>query len=278
MKRLAILMVILALAGCSSKAKPSANGAQSPSANASPGSASSAQRSPSPKPDASGTSAAPSVTASTHSTSKPQVFGGAVVPAPGTYHYAQSGSVQAGPFNFAADPKGTLAIGAPVDDSGAKREQQERAYSSDWSQEQILLFRSTGVYIKSVTSRFGSGGFAQADTCTPSHPLKAIALPLVVGNSWSDSATCGGRTITVSGKVSRTETRTVGGVRVATDVVNIVTHQTGNGYNVTLNLTMWIAPKYGLSVHATAMGSGTAQGQSFKENLTEDLDRLTPDR
>jgi hypothetical protein len=275
MKRLAILMVILALAGCSSKAKPSANGAQSPSASASPGSASSAQRSPSPKPDASGTSAAPSV--STHSTSKPQVFGGAVVPAPGTYHYSQSGSVQAGPFNFAADPKGTLAIGAPVDDSGAKREQQERAYSSDWSQEQILLFRSTGVYIKSVTSRFGSGGFAQADTCTPSHPLKAIALPLVVGNSWSDSATCGGRTITVSGKVSRTETRTVGGVRVATDVVNIVTHQTGNGYNVTLNLTMWIAPKYGLSVHATQTGSGTARGYSFTQNLTEDLDRLTPD-
>jgi hypothetical protein len=114
--------------------------------------------------------------------------------------------------------------------------------------------------------------------CTPSHPLKAIALPFAVNSSWSDQATCNGRTVTIQGKWLRTESRTVGGVRVTTDVVSIVTHQTGSNYNVTVNLTMWIAPRYGLSVHSTAMGSGTAQGQSFKENLTEDLDRLTPDR
>jgi hypothetical protein len=193
------------------------------------------------------------------------------------YHYAQSGSIQAGPFAFNADPRGTLAIGAPVTDGDAKREQQDRVYSSSWSQQQVLLFRSTGVYIKSLTTRVGSGAFVQEDVCTPSHPLKAIALPFVVNSSWSDQATCNGRTVTIQGKWLRTESRTVGGVRVTTNVVSIVTHQTGGNYNVTVNLTMWIAPKYGLSVHATQTGSGSAQGNSFTENLTEDLERLTPD-
>lgn len=185
--------------------------------------------------------------------------------------------MQAGVFSFNADPQGTLALGGPVAEGDGQRQQQERIYSSSWSQEQILLFRANGVYLKAITSRFGSGGFVDEDTCTPSHPLKAIVLPLTVGSSWSDQATCSGRTLKLSGKVLRTETRTVGGTQVTTDVVNIVTSQTGNGYNVSLNLTMWIAPKYGLSVHATQNGSGTAQGYNFKENLTENLIRLTPD-
>jgi hypothetical protein len=276
MKRLAMIVVILALAGCSSKAKPSANGTPSTSGSASPRATASTPRSSRPQPEGSGTSAAPGAAASTRSTSKTTV-GSAVVPAPGTYHYSQSGGVQAGPFSFNADPKGTLAIGAPVTDGDAKREQQERVYSSSWSQQQVLLFRSSGVFLKSIISRFGSGAFVQEDTCTPSHPVKAIALPFVVGNSWSDQATCSGRNVTIRGKVLRTETRTIGGARVPTDVVNIVTHQSGGGYDITVNLTMWIAPAYGLSVHATQSGSGSAQGSPFSENLTEDLDRLTPD-
>ena len=200
-----------------------------------------------------------------------------MVPAAGTYHYSQSGSIQAGPFGFNADPSGTLALGAPVSDSGAKRQQQERVYSSSWSQQQILLFRSTGVFIKSLTTRIGSGGFVNEQTCTPDHPLKAIVLPLVVGNSWSDQGTCSGRTVKISGQVLRTETYTVGGTKVTTDVVSLKTTQTGNGDNITLNLMMWISPKYGLTVHSTTNGSGTAQGTAFKENLTETLTRLTPD-
>jgi hypothetical protein len=278
MKRLAVLLIIVAMAGCSSRAKPNANGSQLPSGTSTPTVGSSASGGPSASPGRSTSSAAPSVTPSTHSTSKPStVAPGVVVPAAGVYHYTQSGSIQAGPFNFQADPKGTLALGAPVDESGAKRQQQERVYSSSWSQQQILLFRSTGVFIKSITTRVGSGAFVQEDTCTPDHPLKAIALPLVVNNTWSDQGTCEGRTVKISGKVLRTETYTVGGVKVATDVVSLHTTQTGSGYNVSLNLMMWIAPKYGLTVHSTTSGSGTAQGTSFKENLTETLDRLTPD-
>ena len=218
------------------------------------------------------------MTASTHSTSKPKVVApGAVVPAPGLYHYAQSGSVQAGPIGSNADPQGTLALGGPVADSGGQRQTQHRVYSGSWSQDQTLVFHSTAVYLKSVTTTLGSGGFAQQQTCTPSHPLKVIVLPLKVGNSWSDQATCDGRTLTVHGSVLRSETRTVGGTRVDTDVVEIRTTQTGNGYNVSVDLTMWIAPRYGLSVHSTTTGSGTAQGFAFNEHLTEDLIRLTPD-
>ena len=193
------------------------------------------------------------------------------------YHYTQSGSIQAGPVGSNADPQGTLALGAPVADSGGQRQTQQRAYSGSWSQEQVLVFHSTAVYLKSVTTRLGSGGFVNEQTCTPSHPLKVIVLPLKVGNSWSDQAMCDGRTVTVHGSVLRTETRTVGGTRVETDVVEIKTTQTGNGYNISVDLTMWIAPKYGLSVHSTTTGTGTASGFPFNENLTEDLIRLTPD-
>ena len=278
MKRLAILLVILAMAGCSSRAKPNANGSETPSAGGAPSASSSASHGPSVSPDRSAAPGAPSVTASTHSTSKPStVAPGVVVAAPGTYHYAQSGGIQAGLFQINADPNGTLALGSPVDDPGAKRQQQERVYSQSWSQQQILLFRSTGVFIKSLTTRIGSGGFVNEQTCTPDHPLKAIVLPFALNSSWSDQGTCNGGTVKISGKVLRSETYTVGGTKVSTYVVNLVTTQSGNGNNVTLNLTMWIAPRYGLTVHSTTSGSGTAQGSSFKENLTETLTRLTPD-
>jgi hypothetical protein len=278
MKRLAIVVLLLMVAGCSSRAKPNANGTQSATGTSVPSADSSASLSPSAQPGRPAGSVAPSVATSTRSTSKPKtVAPGAVVPAPGTYHYNQSGSVQAGVFSFNADPQGTLGAGGPLASGDGQQQTQQRVYSSSWSQQQVLLFRPTGVYIKAITTRFGSGGFVQEDTCTPSHPIKAIALPLAVGSSWSDQATCNGRTVKLSGKVLRTETRTVGGTQVGTDVVNIVTSQTGNGYNVALNLTMWIAPRYGLSVHSTTTGSGSAQGYNFKENLTEDLIRLTPD-
>ncbi|MGZ4241160.1 MAG: hypothetical protein ACXVQ7_06055 [Actinomycetota bacterium] len=273
MKRTAVMMAIVALAGCSAKTAPSA--IRSPSAVAS-------AASPSARTSA-GASAAPASAPVTTTSSAAARSGApvgtsaaAVPPRPGTYHYTQSGRAQAGPFSFTVDPEGTLAIGAPVADGTARKQQQERVYSSSWSQEQVLLFGSNAVSIAQLTSRFGSGAFVQEETCTPSHPLKAIALPLVVGSSWNDSATCNGKTITLSGKVLRTETRTVGGARVTTDVVHIVTRETGSGYDVTLDLTMWIARAYGLTVHATETGSGTVQGNSFTENLTEDLERLTP--
>lgn len=200
-----------------------------------------------------------------------------MIPRAGTYHYTQNGNAAAGPFSFTADPQGTLAIGAPTSAGAARRQQQEREYSSSWSQEQILLFGSNAVSIAQLTSRFGSGAFVQEETCTPSHPLKAIELPLTVGHSWSDQATCSGKTVTLTANVLRSEYRTVGGTRVATDVVHIITKETGSGYNVTLDLTMWIARAYGLTVHATTSGSGSVQGSTFTENLTEDLVSLTPD-
>src|SRR5438874_9460705 len=116
MRRLALVMTLLVMAGCSSKAKPNA-AASSSGGNTAPSVSSSALLSPRATPDRSAGSVTPGASASTHSTSKPKVVGaGAVVPAAGTYHYAQSGSVQAGPLSSNADPNGTLALGAPVSD------------------------------------------------------------------------------------------------------------------------------------------------------------------
>ncbi|HJT38678.1 MAG TPA: hypothetical protein VJ818_09650 [Actinomycetota bacterium] len=278
MRRLAFIVLLLVLAGCSSKAKPNATGTESPTGTSTPGASSSASVTPGAQPDQSATSVSPTVTASTRSTSKPNTLApGVVVPAPGTYHYTQNGSIQAAFYNFPADPQGTLSIGAPLADGDGKREQEERQYSSDWSEEQILWFRPAGVFIRSLTTRVGSGALVEVDTCTPSHPLKVLELPLKVGDSWNDQGTCNGRTVTVSGRDLRTETRDVGGVSVLTHVVNIVTTQKGSGDDITLDLTMWVSTQYGLTVHATTTGNGTAQGYAFKENLTEDLVRLTPD-
>jgi hypothetical protein len=85
-------------------------------------------------------------------------------------------------------------------------------------------------------------------------------------------------TISLDGSIQRTETRTVGTKRVATYVVHVTTHTTGNGYDITTNLTTWVSPAYRLMVHSEQASSGTAQGQTFTQRLTEDLQSLTPDR
>src|SRR5262252_6658995 len=123
MRRLAIVVLLLVLAGCSSRAKPNATGSSPPPGTPGPGVSGSASSTPGAKPDASATSAAPSVSASARSTSKPKVVApGAVVPAPGVYHYNQNGSIQ--PLGGNADPQGTLALGAPVADGGGQRQTQ----------------------------------------------------------------------------------------------------------------------------------------------------------
>jgi len=199
-------------------------------------------------------------------------------PVAGTYHYKQSGHTNAGIISFTADPEGTLVAGSRSAAGNAYRQQQSRTYSSSWSNEQVLLFRSDAILLERTTQRFGSGGFSQEQTCTPSHPLKAIILPLAVGKTWHDSATCSGLTIALNGKVLRTENRTVGGKRVSTYVVQVTTHTTGNGYDISTDLTTWVSPTYRLMVHSEQSSSGTAQGQRFTQSLTEDLVSLTPDR
>jgi hypothetical protein len=198
-------------------------------------------------------------------------------PAAGIYHYTQSGSTQAGIISFDADPEGTLAIGAATAAGSAKRQKQSRQYSSGWSQDQILLFGSDAILLEQTTMRFGSGGFVQEQTCKPSHPLKVVPLPVKVGASWSDSGTCNGLTVSLTGKILRTEQRTVGGKSVSTYVLHVVTHTTGDGYDINTDLTTWISSAYRLTVHSVQRSSGTAQGNQFTQNLTENLKKLTPD-
>jgi hypothetical protein len=151
-----------------------------------------------------------------------------------------------------------------------------RQYSSGWSQSQVLLFRSDAILIEQTTMRFGSGGFVQEQTCKTDHPLKAVPLPFAVGKAWSDSGTCNGLTVSLTGKILRTETRTVGGKSVKTYVLHVTTHTTGDQYDINTDLTTWISPTYRLIVRSVQSSSGTAQGNRFTQNLTENLQSVKP--
>jgi len=199
-----------------------------------------------------------------------------VPPAAGVYHYTQNGKTVVGGITFNADPSGTLAIGAPTTSGTGKLQKQSRQYSSNWSQDQYLLFKSDAIYLQQTTQRY-SFGFVSETTCKPSHPLKAVPLPLKVGKTWSDSGTCNGLTVSLTGKVLRTENRTVGGKSVATYVIEVKTHTTGNGYNITTTLTTWISPTYRLAVRSVTTSNGTTPQGDLSQNLTEDLQRLQPD-
>jgi hypothetical protein len=277
MKRTFPMLVLLTLAtfACSSKAPPDAQ--VSPSATSSPSLSASPSSTSYPSVHSIPTSPPPSTSSRLPTGNGSSSSTAAVLPpTPGTYRYTQSGETDAGIVSFKADPEGTLVAGSISDSGTAKKQKQSRTYSSGWSSDEILLFRSDAIFLQSTTMRFGAGAFSQEQTCTPSHPLKAIILPLAVGKTWHDSATCSGLTITLDGSIQRTETRTVGTKRVSTYVVHVTTHTTGSGYDITTSLTTWVSPAYRLMVHSEQSSSGTANGQQFTQHLTENLESLTP--
>lgn len=273
-KRFPILIVVLGLAAvaCSSSTNPpdraGSTGEPSPSATAStPGATTD------PRSGGSTTEPEPDET-DDGQPSSPAPGGGEGYPTSppraGTYTYRQEGETVAGPFTLTPDPQGTLTARRP--DGIRQRQIRRYADSPEQSAEQVLLYRSGGVYLHSYESTFATTSVS----CTMDEPLLVVDLPLEVGNSWEDDGRCGGMTMSLRGRVSATEDRTVGGTEVETFVLKVIVQTSGDGIEQNTTQTLWVSPEYRLIVRSIEKSNGRAQGQDFTSNRTDELVSLEP--
>ncbi len=189
-------------------------------------------------------------------------------PLPGTYRYAQDGETRAGVFTIRPDDEGTLDVASPE----GNRQRQVREFSSNQSLEQVMLYRKGGVFLESFVSRFATSEIR----CDLEEPIKVVDLPLTVGTSWKDTGRCDGMTLTVSAKVTREVTRTVGGERVDTFVLNVRSEADGEDLRQTSDSRLWVSPDHRLIVRVVESSEGTADGQRFTSSRTDDLLSLEP--
>jgi hypothetical protein len=271
---LIVLALAVTLAACSGD-KPKATSSPAPIGSRT----SSGQPSPaeSAAPGALPSTGAPTTGGGTTPTKGPspqpvQTASPAVPPAAGTYTYDQSGGTSAGSFSIPVDDTGTLQIYAATKSGSDYRQRQVRRYSDKESGDQRLLFTDKGIYIESSNATV----YGMSQECETDEPLLGVRLPLKVGTTWSDSGTCSGVTIKLTGKVLRTERYTVGGTSLNTFVVRVTAKGTSDQGSQTTTETMWISPDYRLTVHSVSDATGEAQGYTFERHVTESLRSLTP--
>lgn len=195
-----------------------------------------------------------------------------VPPAAGTYTYKQSGETKAGTFTIPVDPTGTLVIDRATNGGGGKRSHQSRTYSSNESQEQTFVFKSTGVYLESTVASI----YGQKQECTTADPLLAVKLPLKVGASWTDSGACEGVTISIKAKILREESYAVGGTKVDAFVMRVTADAKGDNVTQHTVETIWFSPDYRLILHSVSDGNGSGQGIEFTSHREETLTSLKP--
>jgi hypothetical protein len=266
---LSFALLVLALSGCSARTPVAAPATSAPPV-ATP-TASGAQGDATPAPGASA-SGAPAASCASSAKPVPPKAAPTVPPARGTYTYSQEGSAKAAGFSLPSDPSGTLDVEAPADAPGGKRQKQTRTISSQESREQTLIFTPDAVLLEQTVSNFGG----QSASCKTAKPLRIVLLPLVVGNSWSDRGTCSGGSISFTAKVERAEDRTIGGARVHTFVVHHVFQIVNGGDRQDVDLTSWLSPDYRLDVRSVQHATGTVQGTPFTEDMTDELQSLSP--
>lgn len=99
-----------------------------------------------------------------------------------------------------------------------------------------------------------------SDPCTLDRPLLEIPIPLRIGEKWHSSATCkeDGNTVTVDGKVTGAESRTVGGESVAVFVLERSVMRAAPGATTQPLLeTRWFSPARGIDVRMRTRAAGT---------------------
>ena len=259
----------MALAACSSQTPTATPGSSAP-ADPSPG-ATKPAATMQPNADASEATQPPDGDATTAPTAQPEQPpqpSAVEPPSPGTYNYTQDGTTKAGAFTFEDDVQGTLDVEA----ADGARQRQTRSYSDQNSVEQTLRFTAGGVYVTRFVSRF----FTSTMTCALDSPLLVIRNTTEPGSSWKDQGTCDGRSVVAKGTLLKAERRTVGGATVDTLKVRLTLTIEGGGLDQTSETTAWVAPDHRLIVRSISHAEGTADGQSFTQDRTEDLVSLTP--
>lgn len=265
----------LVLAGCGGSAKTahrgtatsattSTTGAGGSPASAAGGSPGSAPGATTTRPPAAGGSGGPSSPAAA-------AGGGPSPAAPGTYHYAQSGSTTIGGSSQPVPAQGTEVVDAPAAGGGGTM-QVWHAYVDPQQppSDTTFVYTPTAIAVASEVMRATYGGQTQSYTCTFDPPVPVIGWPVHVGYSFSGAGSCGAFTVTISGQVTGTHIVTIDGASVTTYVISS-TYTTKGQVNSTTTETDWFDPASRLDVHMATDTKGSYGVFSFELQSTRDL-------
>ncbi len=191
--------------------------------------------------------------------------------APGRYTLTTSGTISS-PTLGSQDAAGTQTLTI----SALKAGMQHSALHGDQGDtDQDLLVRDTGTYIGSLT--ITSPALSGTKEFRPSPAVLLVPDPAKVGASWSwgGTSTDGKTKVATTNKITRTETLTIGGVRVPCVVV--VTHLVLSGdVSYDAQVTTWYAPTYRLAVKDHTVGKGTYSGIMFTTDITSVMGSVKP--
>jgi hypothetical protein len=168
---------------------------------------------------------------------------GATFTTPGKYTYRVTGTASGQPV----DTTSTLTVDPP---NGA--DQRTSQSTQQGTQEQILRRQADGVYL--VNLKINAGFVAKEFRFEP--PALSFPIPPTIGRAWSWEArsTDGKTNVKSSFKILRNETIDVGGERVDTVVLELVTETSGDIVS-TMTSTLWVSQRYSLIVRTDSKGT-----------------------
>ncbi|MDP3713602.1 MAG: hypothetical protein Q8R60_14090 [Mycobacteriales bacterium] len=188
--------------------------------------------------------------------------------APGDYLYDSSGTFSLGGAPQPVDGTSTLTVDPVVDGT-----QHSVLEGEDSRTEQDVLVRENGTYVARL--QITNAGFDKAFEFDPAEVL--VPTPATVGTTWSWVATStdGKTRATQNSKVVRSETLTIGGKQVATQVIQTTLRLSGD-ISYTGEITTHYAESLHLPVKERTKGNGTVQGFSFSMDVTATARSTTP--
>jgi len=265
----------LLLAGCgggsgskaaSDDSKDAATPTASSSAGARPGGAAA-------KPGAKATSGSKGTTrtgapAAGSTTTAPSSGGQQAAPRftpPGAYTYDVNGTVTAGSTQKSSG-SATLTVDKPVGEKQHSSFEGERGGT-----EQDVVHRADGTYLaRLVIASFGK-------EFRPAKPVLTMPVPAQIGKAWSWTmkSTDGKTTASLTAKIVRRETVTVGGQAIKAWVIEGTLKLTGD-FTYTDQRTSWHDDSRLLEVKERSRGSGSYGGMAFTTDMTSTLRSVRP--
>lgn len=206
--------------------------------------------------------------------------GGAPAPAAGKQGSSSAGSTAPGAYTY--DSSGTVTAGTPRPVKGtatltvdpAAGEKQHSVLEGDQGRtEQDVIHGSTGTTL----ARLQLTNPAFTKEFKPAKPVLVVPSPPTVGKSWSWTMTSSdGKTkASLTAKITKTESVTVGGVKINTTVVESTLKLTGD-VTYTGKMRTNYDPSRRLQVKERTQGSGMVSGFAFTTDITSVLRSTKP--
>ena len=281
-RTLPVLAAAVLLAGCGGSSTPSTAQPAGDAASAAASTAASASAAPVPGGSAAAnTSGAARTTTGTTSGGTSGTTTGATG---GTTSGAGTGSARSAytaPGTYTYDTSGTVTAGAPRDASGtATLTVDAPAGGSQHS----LLGNDQGRTEQTVTNRSGGTYLTKLVITNPAfdktfEPTDALLMPepATVGRTWSwkVTSTDGKTTASVTARIARNETLTIGGASTPTTVVESTLQLTGD-ITYTAHTQTWFDPAHRLPVKDHTKGEGHFGATTFTTDITSVMRSTQP--